>query len=331
MFDLSPLLGMPPDASAHGYAIDDMMSLVHWLMIALFVFWAPFFLYTLYRFRAKKQPRANYHGVTSKFSTYLEGGVLVAETILLVGFAFPIWGQIKHDFPAESEATLVHVIAEQFTWNVHYPGPDGVFGTRSIDLIDVQINPLGLDRNDPNGQDDVTTINELYLPVDKPVIIELSSKDVIHSFALPHFRVKQDVIPGLVIPVHFTPTMTNLEFRERFAKSFRIPDETIPSNWRIVEDYEINDSTSIEIDTRLSQGVIDRLVEAGITEVRAGPPDMEISCAQLCGLSHYRMRGFVTVQTQAEFDTWMQEEVAKRQPAPPPAEDPPAEEPAADE
>ena len=270
MFDLSPFLGMPPDASAHGYAIDNMMSLVHWLMIALFVFWAPFFLYTLYRFREKKQPRANYHGVTSKFSTYLEGGVLVAETVLLVGFAFPIWGQIKHDFPAESEATLVHVIAEQFTWNVHYPGPDGVFGARSIDLIDVQINPLGLDRTDPNGQDDVTTINELHLPVDKPVIIELSSKDVIHSFALPHFRVKQDVIPGLIIPVHFTPIQTG--------------------------DY------------------------------------YEISCAQLCGLSHYRMHGFVTVQTQAEFDAWIQEEVAKRQPAPPPpAEEEPAEEEAADE
>ncbi len=275
MFDLSPLLGMPPDASAHGYAIDDMMSLVHWLMIALFVFWAPFFLYTLYRFRAKKQPRANYHGVTSKFSTYLEGGVLVAETILLVGFAFPIWGQIKHDFPAESEATVVHVIAEQFAWNIHYPGPDGVFGNRSIDLIDVQINPLGLDReNDPNAADDVTTVNELYLPADKPVIVYLSSKDVIHSFGIPQLRIKQDVIPGLVIPVHFMPTMTTAELQQQLGD----------------DGYE-----------------------------------MEIACAQLCGLSHYRMRGFVTVQTQAEFDTWMQGEVDKVMPPPPsPAEEEPA-------
>ncbi len=277
MFDYTTLLGMPTDVSAHGYAIDNMMGLVHWLILSLFLFLAPFFRYTLYRFRAKKQPKANYHGVTSKFSTYLEGGVLVAETILLVGFAFPIWGQIKHDFPAESEATLVHVIAEQFAWNVHYPGPDGVFGARSIDLIDVQINPLGLDRTDPNGQDDVTTINELYLPVNKPVIIELSSKDVIHSFALPHFRVKQDVIPGLIIPVHFMPTMTTAELQQQLGD----------------DDY-----------------------------------DIEIACAQLCGLSHYRMRGFVTVQTQAEFDTWMQGEVDKVMPPPPP---PAEEEPADDE
>lgn len=257
MFDLSPLLGMPPDASAHGPEIDHMMSLVHWLMFALFAFWAPFFLYTLYRFRAKKNPKANYHGVTSKFSTYIEGGVVLAEAVLLVGFAFPLWGQIKHDFPAESEATLVHVVAEQFAWNIHYPGPDGAFGDRSIDLIDVQTNPLGLDReNDPKAADDITTVNELFLPVDKPVIIELTSKDVIHSFGLPHFRVKQDAIPGLVIPIHFTPIQTGDQY--------------------------------------------------------------EISCAQLCGLSHYRMRGFVTIQTQAEFDAWIAEQV----PTPPPPPDP---------
>ncbi len=278
MFDYTTLLGMPPDVSAHGYAIDNMMGLVHWLMLALFLFWAPFFLYTLYRFRAKKQPKANYHGVTSKFSTYLEGGVLVAETILLVGFAFPIWGQIKHAFPAESEATVVHVIAEQFAWNIHYPGPDGVFGNRSIDLIDTQINPLGLDReNDPNAADDVTTVNELYLPADKPVIVYLSSKDVIHSFGIPQLRIKQDVIPGLVIPVHFMATMTTAELQQQLGD----------------DDY-----------------------------------DMEIACAQLCGLSHYRMRGFVTVQTQAEFDTWMQGEVDKVMPPPPP---PAEEEPADDE
>ncbi len=277
MFDYTTLLGMPPDISAHGYAIDNMMGLVHWLMLALFLFWAPYFLYTLYRFRAKKQPRANYHGVTSKFSTYIEGGVLVAETILLVGFAFPIWGQIKHDFPAESEATLVHIIAEQFAWNVHYPGPDGVFGTRSIDLIDTQINPLGIDReNDPHAVDDVTTVNEFYLPVDKPVIVYLSSKDVIHSFGIPQLRVKQDIIPGLVIPVHFMPTMTTAELQQQLGD----------------DDY-----------------------------------DIEIACAQLCGLSHYRMRAFVTVLTQAEFDTWMQAEVDKvMPPPPPPAEEEPADE-----
>ena len=87
MFDISQYLGLPLDGSSHGHEIDLMMSLVHWLMLLLFVFWAPFFLYTLYRFRASKQPRAIYSGVKTKFSTYLEGGVVVAEVVLLFGFA----------------------------------------------------------------------------------------------------------------------------------------------------------------------------------------------------------------------------------------------------
>lgn len=247
MFDLSDLLGMPENAAAHGGEIDHMMGLVHWLMLALFVFWAPFFLYTLYRFRQKKNPVASYTGITSKWNTYLEVGVVVAEVVLLFGFAFPQWAYLKNDFPAEEEATVVDLISEQFAWNFHYPGPDGEFGRRSVDLIDVQLNPIGLDPDDPNGEDDIVTSKELFLPVDKPAIIRITSKDVIHSFALPHFRVKQDAIPGIEIPVFFTPTKTG---------------------------------------------------------------DYEISCAQLCGPSHYSMRGFITIQTQEEFDAWQAEMAA---------------------
>ncbi len=249
MFDLSKYLGLPLDASAHGHEIDFMMGLVHWLMLALFLFWAPFFLYTLFRFRKKRNPAASYTGVTSRFSTYLEVGVVLAEVVLLFGFAFPQWAFIKNEFPPEESATVVHVVAEQFAWNIHYAGPDGLFGARKPELVDTQINPLGLDPDDPNGQDDITTINELHLPVDKPVVVHLSSKDVIHSFALPVMRVKQDAIPGLVIPVWFTPVQTG---------------------------------------------------------------DFEIGCAQLCGLSHYRMRGYLTIETQAEFDAWLQEMAAQK-------------------
>lgn len=69
-------------------------------------------------------------------------------------------------------------------------------------------NPIGLDRRDPAGRDDITTINRMNLPVGKPVIVFLSSKDVVHSFGLPQMRVKQDATPGIVQPVWFTPTQT---------------------------------------------------------------------------------------------------------------------------
>ena len=106
-------------------------------------------------------------------------------------------------------------------------------------------NPLGLDRTDADAKDDIATINQLNLPVDRPVLVHLSSKDVIHSFGLFEMRVKQDAIPGLDIPVWFIPN-------------------------------------------------------------RVG--DYEIACSQLCGLGHFRMRGFMTIQSDADYQNFLAEE-----------------------
>ena len=141
----------------------------------------------------------------------------VVEAVLLVAFSIPLWSERVDAFPAESEATVVRVVAQQFAWNVHYPGPDGAFGATRADLVDTQTNPIGLDRDDPAAADDVTSINNLYLPVDKPAIVHLSSMDVIHSFMLNEMRVKQDAIPGVSIPVHFVPTVTTAEMRANRA------------------------------------------------------------------------------------------------------------------
>ena len=96
---------------------------------------------------------------------------------------FPAWATRVKAFPSESEAVVVRVVGEQFAWNIHYPGPDGKFGRTDIKLVTAD-NPLGLDRTDPDAKDDITTINQLNLPVDRPVLVHLSSKDVIHSFGL---------------------------------------------------------------------------------------------------------------------------------------------------
>ncbi|MDX1643569.1 MAG: hypothetical protein R3244_04325 [Thermoanaerobaculia bacterium] len=256
---------MPVDASAHGANLDSMNAIVHWLMAVLFVGWSIYFVLVLFKFSAKRNPRADYEGTKSHFSMYVEVGIAVFEVILLVGFAFPAWAAwVEPHEPAE-DPLVVRVVAEQFAWNVHYPGGDGVFGTTKPELVDTT-NPVGLDRSDPMGADDIVTINQLHLPVDRPVTVRLSSKDVIHSFGLPVMRVKQDAIPGMEIPVHFTPVMTSDDER-----------------W-------------------------------------------EIACAQLCGLGHYRMRGFLTVETEEEFEAWL----ASKAPAPKPAAEP-AEEASGDE
>jgi len=238
-----------------------MILIVHVIMVLLFVGWGIFFLYTLFRFRRKKNPSADYTGVKSHTSRYLEVAIVIIEAVLLIGFSIPFWAAEVDALPKpEANPFVVRVVAQQFAWNIHYPGPDGIFGAASPDLVDEVDNPLGLDPEDPNGADDVRTFNLLRIPKDRQVLIYLSSKDVIHSFWLPEFRVKQDVIPGMRIPLQFTPTMTTAEFKEASGDEFR---------------------------------------------------NFEIACAQLCGITHYSMKGIVMVESDEEVQAWIAEKAAQ--------------------
>ena len=256
---LARWMGEP--ASAHGPSLDSMNALVHWLMAVLFVGWGLYFIYVLFRFRASRNPTASYKGAQSHFSTYTEAGVVLVEAILLIGFAIPAWAKWVTPHEEGSNPVEVRVVGEQFAWNAHYPGADGVFGTVKPELVD-PTNPVGLDRSDPAGQDDIISINQLHLPVDRPAAIRLTSKDVIHSFGLNMMRVKQDAIPGMEIPVYFTPVKVTP------------PESVFPA-------------------------------------CAASKTCWEISCAQLCGLGHYRMRGFLVVHEQADFDAWLEAQAPK--------------------
>jgi cytochrome c oxidase subunit 2 len=208
MLKLFHKMGLPMNASAHGGAIDDLMVYLHWFMLILFLGWGIFFLYTLYRFRSSSGKTVDPDGIKSHAPTYLEIAVIAIELLLLFGFAIPIWSGRVNDFPkpeSGDDVTTLHVIAQQFVWNMHYPGPDGKFGKRSAELVDSESNPIGLDTSDPDAKDDIWITNDLRVPVNKPVLIKLTSLDVIHSFSLPNMRIKQDVVPGMEIPVWFKP------------------------------------------------------------------------------------------------------------------------------
>jgi cytochrome c oxidase subunit 2 len=249
------LLGMPADASSHAAEIDNMIVLVHWLMLVLFVGWGAFFIFVLARFRKGANPQASYAGAKGKISKGLEVAIVIAEAVLLLGYAIPAWARRVNQFPSENEAVVVRVVGHQFAWEVQYPGPDGKFG-RTLPTLVASDNLIGLDKTDPDAKDDIITSNQLVLPVNRPVLIHLTSQDVIHSFGLDEMRVKQDVIPGMDIPVWFIPTVTTDEMRQKLGQ---------PSF------------------------------------------DYEISCSQLCGLGHFRMRGFMNIKSQAEFDRWLRD------------------------
>lgn len=236
---------LPVNASAHGHDIDQLITYIHILMLVLFVGWGSFYVYTLIRFRAKNNPKANPDGVRSHASSYVEGLVALCEVVLLIAFSIPLYSRAVSNLPKESESLVVRVVAEQFAWQIHYAGPDGQFGKTDPKLVNVETNPLGLDKNDPHALDDFFTTNQLHIPTGKPVIVRITSKDVIHSFGLPNFRVKQDAIPGMEVATWFEASKTG---------------------------------------------------------------SYNIACSQLCGNSHYRMRGFVQSHNPQEFESWLAEQ-----------------------
>jgi cytochrome c oxidase subunit II len=203
---IEKLLGLPPVASEHGAHVDTLIVYVHWLMIVLFVGWLAFFAYALIRFRRKRNPRADYHGVKSHASSYLEVAVALVEVVLLVGLAIPLWIKAVDRFPSKKQATVIHVVGQQFNWNAMYAGKDGEFGRQDMHFVSAT-NTFGLDPADPRGKENiqVTGLGEMHVPVNKPVICYISSKDVVHSFKIIAMRVTQDAIPGLRIPLWFKP------------------------------------------------------------------------------------------------------------------------------
>ncbi len=198
--------GLPINISTHGDKIDLLIRLFHVIMLVLFVGWLIYFVIALFKFRARPGHKASYKQGHYKTPTYVEVIVALVEAALLVGFSYPIIASYNNELPSTHEALEVRIVAEQFAWNVHYPGADGIFGRTSPEFM--EDSTVGLDPNDPAGQDDYVTMNDLTIPVNKPVIAHLSSKDVIHSFFLPVMRVKQDTIPGQSIPVWFEATQT---------------------------------------------------------------------------------------------------------------------------
>jgi cytochrome c oxidase subunit 2 len=200
-------LGIAPNASEHGYAIDSMLEMLHWFMLALFLGWGTFYACTLFLFRSGRNPRANYVGTTSHLPTKLEGGVLVLEIVLLLAFAAPIWAARVDEWPSGTDVVQVRAVGQQFSWSFQYQGQDNEFGQRVPGLVSGS-NPLGLDRTSEGGADDVVSINEMHVPVNRPCIVEVMSKDVIHNFCVPNMRVAQDAIPGTKIPLHFIPIKT---------------------------------------------------------------------------------------------------------------------------
>lgn len=309
---------LPPQLSEHGGQIDALIDVLHLFMAVLFVGWGVFFVYCLYRFRARTNAAARYEPVKGKISKYAEIGVGAFEAFLLIGMSMPVWAAYKNDPPPEDKRLVVRVIAEQFQWNFHYAGKDGKFGATDASLISPS-NPIGLKEDDPAASDDVVSVNDFHVPVGRPIYLRLTSKDVIHSFAIPTMRVKQDVIPGMEIPIWFTAQAGQTSDHLREEMTMKYP--TAGASWYklrhhiAAEDHKTPSGELLltkgeDLGDTLEKGeeFIGKLSKAGIAELTMQPRHpLEVICAQLCGNSHFKMKATMVAEDEASFAAWMEE------------------------
>jgi cytochrome c oxidase subunit 2 len=122
-----------------------------------------------------------------------------------------VWREITQVQPAK-DALKFELFAYQFGWQARYPGADGVLGGHDFRLISAT-NSMGIEETDSAGRDDLL-VSEITLPVNRPVLMKLRARDVIHSAYMPHFRVQMNVVPGMPTQFYFTPTVTTKQMQE---------------------------------------------------------------------------------------------------------------------
>jgi cytochrome c oxidase subunit 2 len=192
-----------PIASNWG-AIDTTVNITFWVTGIVFVLLNCFLAYTIVRFRHKKGSRSHYEPENKKLELWLIGITSVGVIAMLAPGLF-VWAKFVN---VPEGAAEVEAVGQQWRWSYRYPGADGVFGTTDVSHMSID-NPFGMNPDDPDGQDDIlVNSNDMHLPIDQPVKILLRSKDVLHNFAVAQFRVKMDMVPGMVTYLWLTPTRT---------------------------------------------------------------------------------------------------------------------------
>jgi cytochrome c oxidase subunit 2 len=192
-----------PIASNWGY-IDDTIIITFWVTGVVFIAIVLFMAYCVIRYRYRPERRADYEPENKKMESWLTIFTAVGVTVMLTPGLF-VWHQF---ITVPDEAAEVEVVGQQWQWAFRFPGKDGVLGTSDARNITPE-NPFGLNRNDPKGRDDVlVAAGDLHLPLGRPVKVLQRSIDVLHSFYVPEFRAKMDLVPGMITYVWFTPIRT---------------------------------------------------------------------------------------------------------------------------
>ena len=190
----------PPPISEHGIAYDQQFMRTLVVVGIIFVL-AQFALgYAIVKFRNDGRRAGYSHGNNKLEAVWTSATALLFLGLVVMGTR--IWAGVHFD-EAPPDSIVVEVIAKQFSWNFRYAGPDGKFGHTDLKFVnDANGNPLGIDEKDPAGKDDIVSAT-LKVPVGKHIKLMMRSRDVIHNLFVPELRMKQDIVPGMEIPLHF--------------------------------------------------------------------------------------------------------------------------------
>ena len=276
---------LPDSASEHGYTYDKLMLISFLVIFFVQTVTQALLHYFAYKYRGINGRKASF--ITHNNKLELVWTVIPAIVLfVLILYGMTTWSDIMN-FEEDEDALVVELYAAQWNWKARYAGDDNVLGDANVRFLNDfdGRNSVGIDSSDPNGLDDVVVTQEFHLPVHRKVIFKIRSQDVLHSAYMPHFRAQMNAVPGMITEFSFTPTVTTAEMR---------------LNPEIVS--KVNRINKIRYDN--SQ----ELIAKGEEALEPYQFDYLLLCAKICGASHYNMQMKIVVESEKDFNKWLNDQ-----------------------
>jgi len=272
---------LPEAASAHGSQYDTLMFISVALIMVVQVITQFLLHYFAYKYRGEKGKKALFFADNDK----LEFIWTIIPVIVLAGliiYGLFTWSDIMN-VDEDEDVMVIELYAYQFGWTARYSGEDNTLGKANVRFIE-GVNTLGVDESDSYAKDD-KIVKELHLPVDKKVLFKFRSQDVLHSAYFPFFRAQMNVVPGMITQFSFTPTITSEEMRD--------------TEYMVDKVHEINNIRKERSKELMAQG-----------DLALDPYEFEyyLLCNKICGVSHYNMQMKIIVESEEDFNTWIEEQ-----------------------
>jgi len=276
---------LPDSASEHGYTYDKLMLISFLVIFFVQTVTQALLHYFAYKYRGINGRKASF--ITHNNKLELVWTVIPAIVLfVLILYGMTTWSDIMN-FEEDEDALVVELYAAQWNWKARYAGDDNVLGDANVRFLNDfdGRNSVGIDSSDPNGLDDVVVTQEFHLPVNRKVIFKIRSQDVLHSAYMPHFRAQMNAVPGMITEFSFTPTVTTAEMR---------------LNPEVVS--KVNRINKIRYDN--SQ----ELIAKGEEALAPYQFDYLLLCAKICGASHYNMQMKLVVESEKDFNKWLNDQ-----------------------